>query len=337
MKSIAVLLALTALLAIASAASTQERKERVAVAVFDFRPESKTLNKEASLLSEMARVALGQKQDLRIVSREDLMKILEEQKMGMAGITEEAAPKIGALVGAQALVVGKVFDSEGGMTVTYKVIATETGRSFSSLSKGKPSDAEAIGKEIGAGIADIISKNKADLFASPDKDDSAMEKIVEKIGKNAMPRVFVSIPEQIIGVTPPDPAAQTEIEYMLKKIGCTIVKDRDGMLQKWADSSTSNTSEAAALKSVDIIFRGEAVGQFASRTGDFTSSRGRIELEALDPHTGKVLAVDRETQAAADLAEIIAAKGAIQKAADKLGKRLIPEALEAWHKSVNTK
>ena len=38
----------------------------------------------------------------------------------------------------------------------------------------------------------------------------------------------------MVGTPVPDPAAQTELIYILKKIGCDVVKDRDGTLKKWA-------------------------------------------------------------------------------------------------------
>jgi hypothetical protein len=53
-----------------------------------------------------------------------------------------------------------------------------------------------------------------------------------------------------------------------------------------------------------------------------------VELKILDKATGKVLGVDRQTCVAIDLSEQIAAKNALQKAAQELGERLIPQAVK---------
>jgi len=50
-----------------------------------------------------------------------------------------------------------------------------------------------------------------------------------------------------------------------------------------------------------------------------------------------VLATDRETHVAVDLAEQIAAKTALQEGAAKLASRLIPEAVSGWRKGKSEK
>ena len=60
---------------------------------------------------------------------------------------------------------------------------------------------------------------------------------------------------------------------------------------------------------------GEAFSEFAGRHGDLVSVKARVEVKAVDRKTGKVLAVDRQTAVAVDLAEQVAGKTALQEAA----------------------
>lgn len=54
----------------------------------------------------------------------------------------------------------------------------------------------------------------------------------------------------------------------------------------------------------------------------------RIEIKARDVASGKILDVDRQTSVAVDLAENVAAKTALQNAADALAERIVPKLLE---------
>ena len=54
-------------------------------------------------------------------------------------------------------------------------------------------------------------------------------------------------------------------------------------------------------------------------------SKARVELKALTLKTGEILAVDRETSAAVDLAEQTAGKTALQQASEILASRLLPK------------
>ena len=78
-------------------------------------------------------------------------------------------------------------------------------------------------------------------------------------------------------------------------------------------------------KDADVVVIGEGFSQFASRHGNLVSVKARLEVKALDRASGKVLAVDRQTSVAVDLAEHIAGKTALQDAAVSIAERLLPK------------
>jgi hypothetical protein len=68
---------------------------------------------------------------------------------------------------------------------------------------------------------------------------------------------------------------------------------------------------------------GEAFSELGMRKGNLISCKARVELKAIQKSTGKILAIDRQTSVAVDLSEQIAAKSALQKAAQVLAPRFL--------------
>ena len=75
----------------------------------------------------------------------------------------------------------------------------------------------------------------------------------------------------------------------------------------------------------DIEITGEAFSALGVRRGNLISCKARVELKAQSRADGKILAVDRETSVAVDIAEQSAAKTALQNAAAELASRLAPK------------
>ena len=118
------------------------------------------------------------------------------------------------------------------------------------------------------------------------------------------------IPEVSLNRAVNDPAAQTEITYIMQQLGFEII-----------DPEASN-------EFADIEVSGEAFSEFGLRKGNLVSTKGRVELKAINRNTGKVVLVDRETSVAVDLSPEIAGKNAIAKSASRLTERLVAAILK---------
>jgi hypothetical protein len=104
-----------------------------------------------------------------------------------------------------------------------------------------------------------------------------------------------------------DPAAETEVSYILQKLGFTLADKKDPAIRQ------------------DIDVTGEAFSEFGMRKGNLVSCRARVEMRATDKATGRIIFIDRQTAVAVDLSEQLAGKTALQDAAAKLTERMLPQ------------
>jgi len=128
------LLAVLATLALAlpsPAAAQGGSKPTVAVLYFNNGAIGKDFNDLAPLSKGIADLLIGElaaNPGIRVVERDQIQKIIDEQKLTTANLTEQStAVKIGKLLGAHHMVTGGfVTDSKGTVKFTTRVFAVET-------------------------------------------------------------------------------------------------------------------------------------------------------------------------------------------------------------------
>jgi TolB-like protein len=86
---------------------------------------------------------LGMNSGIRVVERENIQRLLDEQRLAQDGRVDDAtAARIGKLLGAKHMVTGSfITDRTGQMVITLKAIDSETGRiSWTFKDQGKTDD-----------------------------------------------------------------------------------------------------------------------------------------------------------------------------------------------------
>jgi len=122
-----------------------------------------------------------------------------------------------------------------------------------------------------------------------------------------------------------DPAVETELIYVLSRCGFEVI---DAEAIRRAAKERDFLSRAADF--VDVVIQGECLIAPALAVGDLHAGRARVELKAVEPRTGRILAVARRTRGAVDVSPAVAGKSASEQATRNLATTFIPELVEAW-------
>ena len=104
-------------------------ERNLAIAVLDLEPGSPELKGTANHMTELLISRLSTRPNLILVERQRLGDVLSEIELGLSGtVRAETAAAVGRLIGAKALVTGRLFSSGDNVVVVARMIGTETGR-----------------------------------------------------------------------------------------------------------------------------------------------------------------------------------------------------------------
>lgn len=278
------------------------------VAVFDFESKDEATKDLGPKVASLINAQLSASPNLITVERAELEKALGEQELGLSGTVDPAtAAKVGHLTGAKVLVTGRVFNVGDETMIVAKVIGTETSRVYGEVVRApsKRGSIADMSAEMAGRVAKLVEVRADTLVAKAESQDDRVLRLQKEYNGKKLPDVTVTIPERHIGSPTIDPAAQTEVSYILQKLGAVVLETKD-----------------QSKGSVEIV--GEGFSEFGMRKGNLVSCKARVELKAIDRTTGKMLFIDRQTAVAVELSEHLAGKAALQEAAAKLTERLLP-------------
>ncbi|MEY2409610.1 MAG: hypothetical protein QOF48_2280 [Verrucomicrobiota bacterium] len=299
---------LVAAILIAAASAIEAALPPPTVAVLDFESREESVRDLGPKFSALLNAQLSADPGLILVERAELDKALGEQELGLSGtVSADTAAKVGHLTGAKILITGKIFKADRDLMVVAKVIGTETSRVYGETGKGPAGGSlDELAGQLAKKISATVTGRANTLVAVIPSRQDRVEAIKAVIKNGRHPSVSIRIPEQHYGAPANDPAAQTELSLILKEAGFSLVDEK---------------SDVRA----DIEITGEAFSALGVRHGNLISCKARVELKAQKRSDGTILAVDRETTVAVDIAEQGAAKTALQNAAAELASRLAPK------------
>jgi hypothetical protein len=277
------------------------------VAVLDFESKDAAVHDLGPKAATMINATLSAEPQIVTVERAEIDKLLSEQELGLSGTVSAAtAAKVGQLTGAKVLVIGRVFKVEKDTVMVAKIISTETSRVYGEMVKGAAAKSIAEwSEELAKKVAKVIADKGDTLVAKAETREEKIARMIKALPAGKRPSVSVKIAERHFGAPVIDPAAETELSIILQKAGFTVVDDK-------------------SEQKPEIEISGEAFSAFGLRKGNLISCRARVELKVHKQGSGKILASDRQTSVAMDIAEQIAAKTALQNAAVELAERLVP-------------
>ncbi len=313
---------------------------KLTVAVLDFSATDPANPELGRQIGEAVAAGLSEKQGFTLVDRQTLRRTIKEQSLNLTGLVDsDKAVKIGKLVGARLLVTGSAFTLGKQLTITAKLISTETTRVDSMAVKGA-ADADLgdlVGKLTEKLAARIVERGPklvgSDTVADP------LVKFRQRFAGRKLPSVAVIITEEhhgapavtvvidrpVVVVRAVDPPVETELKQALIAAGFAVQDVPQNDLAKFASQWQANdvNSWPRSLARVDLLITGESFSEFGARIGDLTSCSARAEINIIRRSDGRIIQADKATTRAADLSENIAAKGALEKAGKELAVRTL--------------
>jgi TolB-like protein len=148
----------TAVLAVVTASAVAQDDMRPTVAVLPF--VNSAIGQSTAELAPLSKgiadlliVELAQNPGIRVVERENLVRLIEEQNLARDGRVDDAtAARLGRLLGAKHMITGSfITDRSGTMVLTIKTIDTETSRiEWTHMDRDKTENFLALVAKIGA-------------------------------------------------------------------------------------------------------------------------------------------------------------------------------------------
>ena len=182
-------------------------------------------------------------------------------------------------------------------------------------------DLEAAAKKSVQAAVELIKTDKDQTLPEQNKGQLLFP-------EKKRPAVAVCIPEiHIASRRLIDPAAENELikilleqKFNVKQLAASMDIGKSGFLDKVIGSRTT-LIKAAEKAGADYLVYGEAVSESSDTFGNYRTSRARVELKIIAVANNNIIWAASTYAGAADTAEIISGKKAIQKAAAKLASK----------------
>ena len=282
-------------------------------------------NVDIGLFNDIVSAELSCAEKIKLVDREQLDKLLREKSLKPNGmLNADDVSNIGTLLGADNFVSGSVREKNNKLLIFVKSISVKTG-----VIKMKyintPNDLETAAKQTAKAAADLVMlQQEKQLPPQPQEQMLFPDK--------KRPAVAICIPEiHVASQRLIDPAAENELiktflkqKFNIKQLTLPLAVGKNGLVDNIVGNRTT-LLEAAEKVGADYLIYGEAISESSDTFGSYRTSRARVELKIISTANGNIVWADSAYAGAADTAEVISGKKAIQKAA----LRLAPKAAAA--------
>ncbi|MBN2180610.1 MAG: hypothetical protein JW715_01755 [Sedimentisphaerales bacterium] len=291
----------------------------VTVAIIDFESQAPGNPDLGRQLGDILTARLSIYDRFQLVERKKLDDLLKEHQLSLAGMVEtDQAVKVGKMLGARIMIFGRAFTVDRDLYIVAKIVGTETSQVKGVIAKGKlESNLSDIIDQLVDNLIESLDKWTSELLPKTEKLSDKIQVLKKQLEGKKLPSVAIIIPEVHVNRPVADPAAETEIKKIFREVGFEVIEANKETLEKWAKDYS--------MADVDVIISGEGFSEFGSRIGGLVSCLARLEVQATERESHRIISSQRSTRRAVDLSETIAAKTALQAAGRELAIKTIEE------------
>ena len=281
-------------------------------------------------VGEIISLLLSAEPGFRVVEREALDLLTQELGLSLTGLVDTAdAVKVGKLIGADIIIVGRVFELGSSRMMTAKLIGSETSLIDGAVERGKlDSPIDELVFALSEKAVTALRERGAGLLPDEAPTDPALA-LIEKLKGAKLPAVAVVVREQerdnIDRGEAPDPAVETEIKRVLIEAGITVKDVPHNELAEWveADAEAGRQTWPRSLDGVGLVITGEGFSELGGSIGSLRIAIARAEINAIDRQTGEIVVAQSATARSVDLAPGPAGKSALEKAGRQLSLHIL--------------
>jgi hypothetical protein len=289
----------------------------VTIAIMDFESKAPGNPELGSQVSDILTARLSIYYQFRLVERKKLEQLLKEHEINLTGMVETGdAVKVGKMVGARIMIFGRAFPVDKDLYMVAKIVGTETSRVKGVIAKGNlESNLSEIIDQLADKLVSELDRSTAELLPENERLVNRIAGLRQELADKELPTVAVAVPETHVNRRVADPAAETEIKHVFEKVGFKVIDIKE--------KGEGGKIEDPYIKDVDIMITGEGFSEFGARIGGLVSCIARLEVQATERESRKIIASERTTRRAVDLSEAIAGKTALQAAGHEMAIKLI--------------
>jgi len=130
------------------------------IAIFDFQDENNQSFEHGCQLSALISAELSKRENLSLLERTELGKILEEHQLSLMSFSQiENNLKTSNLNGADYILVGRMYLLDNQVIVNTKLVATRSGRVFGSTFSSNKSKIKDSLPELSRMISGMVAEN----------------------------------------------------------------------------------------------------------------------------------------------------------------------------------
>jgi hypothetical protein len=286
-------------------------------ALFPFVPLEDDPSPLERIASDLLAAQLAEAGAVRLVDRKRLASVAAGLDLVPArGLGDADARRIASLAGAKIAITARTARIEGQLILYVRIMGVSGTGVVEEYTSGSSAGAvRPLCLKLSDAITAAVLQRSGEILSGAGGPEERLALLRERLAGRRLPKTHVVVVESYGGSQRDASAAGEELTRILREFGFTMVNTRD---------------------EADIVVYGSASGETAPRRGELVASEVRVEMRAVDPSGGKLLAVASSRHTAVDLFASLAGKKAFREAVLLLAPEFIEETLRAWEASDKT-